>query len=151
MENLCEVCVEVYMYSRGEVGQGEVVLGRSGLKMYEIGKNLHHLNKRYKTRIKGTKFEKKLRNSKRRYKIEKKIFENKKGNIDSQFRETTRNTFFVFSYFLQFRETIETRRNSDLFRTVSYFAKLKKYETVNPSAFTPDLHQVLVVAVLPDL
>ena len=25
-----------------------------------------------------------------------------------------------------FRETIETRRNYDLFRTVSYFAKLKK-------------------------
>ena len=33
-----------------------------------------------------------------------------------QFRETTRNTFFVFSYFFQFRETIETRRNSELFR-----------------------------------
>ena len=28
---------------------------------------------------------------------------------------------------------IETRRNSDLFRTVLYFAKLKKYETVKPS------------------
>ena len=28
-------------------------------------------------------------------------------------------------YFV-FRETIETRRNNDLFRTVSYFAKLKK-------------------------
>ena len=50
-----------------------------------------------------------------------------------KFSETTRNTFFVFSYFSQFCETIETRRNSDLFRTVSHFAKQKKYETVNPS------------------
>ena len=47
--------------------------------------------------------------------------------------------FFSFAkqletlYFV-FRETIEARRNSDLFRAVSYFAKLKKkYETVNPS------------------
>ena len=46
----------------------------------------------------------------------------KKRNIVSPFRETTQNTFFVF---FQFRVTIETRRNSDLFRTVSYFAKLK--------------------------
>ena len=41
----------------------------------------------------------------------------------------------LFSYFLifQFRKTIETLRNSDLFRTVLFFAKLKKYETVNSS------------------
>ena len=68
------------------------------------------------------------------YKIKKKLCENTKRNIVSQLRETTRNTFFEFSYFFQFREPIETRRNCDLFHTVSCFAKLiKKYETVNPS------------------
>ena len=39
----------------------------------------------------------------------------------------------LFSYFCQFRESIETWRNSDLFRTVANFVKLKKYETVKPN------------------
>ena len=39
----------------------------------------------------------------------------------------------LFSYFCQFRETIETWRNSYLFRTVAKFVKLKKYETVKPN------------------
>ena len=48
------------------------------------------------------------------------------------FAVSRNNSKHTFSYFFQFRETIEARRNSDLFRTVLYFAKLKKYETVNP-------------------
>ena len=47
--------------------------------------------------------------------------------------------FFVFSYFIQFRKTIETRQNSDLFRSVSYFAKLKqntKLSTLHATALS---------------
>ena len=53
--------------------------------------------------------------------------EEKVQNLNENIRNYETKRFF------QFREKIETRRNSDLFRTVSYFAKLKKkYETVNP-------------------
>ena len=58
-------------------------------------------------------------------------------NFNKNMRDFETKRFFCFAeqletpYFV-FRETIETRRNSDLFRTVSYFAKLKKYETVKP-------------------
>ena len=74
--------------------------------------------RRDETQIKSTKLEEKVKNTKR--------------NIVSQFCETTRNTFFTFAYFFQFCETIETRQNSDLFRTVLYFAKLKKIRNCQP-------------------
>ena len=78
--------------------------------------------RRDETQIKSTKLEEKVKNTKR--------------NIVSQFCETTRNTFFTFAYFFQFRETIETRQNSDLFRTVLYFAKLKKIRNCQPNLWT---------------
>ena len=40
-------------------------------------------------------------------------------------RNNSKHFFRIFVYF-QFCETTETRQNSDLFRTVSYFAKLEK-------------------------
>ena len=65
-------------------------------------------------------------------KIEERV-QNLKENMQNdetersfQFREKLET---LFSYFFQFRKTIETRRNSDLFRTVSFFAK----KTVHPS------------------
>ena len=57
--------------------------------------------------------------------------------------------FFCFAkqletlYFV-FRETIETRRNSDLFLTVSYFSKLKKIRNCQP--YTRVLKLVAVAA-----
>ena len=59
-------------------------------------------------------------------------------NFNENMRNYETKRFFSFAkqletFYFVFRETIETRRNSDLFRTVSYFAKLKKYETVNPT------------------
>ena len=57
-------------------------------------------------------------------------------NFNKNMRNYETKSFFSFAkqlettYFV-FRETIETRQNSDLFRTVSYFAKLKK-KFVNP-------------------
>ena len=42
------------------------------------------------------------------------------------FTKQLETLFIVFLYFFQFVETIKTRWNSDLFRTVSYFAKEKK-------------------------
>ena len=72
----------------------------------------------YETRTKGIKIEERVHNLKENMRNDKtKRF---------QFRETTRNIFFLFLYFFQIRKTIETRLNSDLFRKVSYFAKLKK-------------------------
>ena len=61
------------------------------------------------------------------------------------FNENSRNydtkRFFYFvkqleTFYFVFRKTIETRRNSDLFRTVTNFAKKRKkrYETVNPNS-----------------
>ena len=74
----------------------------------------------YETRTKGIKIEERVHNLKENMRNDKtKRF---------QFRETTRNIFFLFLYFFQIRKTIETRLNSDLFRKVSYFAKLKKNE-----------------------
>ena len=40
--------------------------------------------------------------------------------------------FFRIFVFFQFLETIETRQNSEPFRTVSYFAKLKKIRNCQP-------------------
>ena len=51
--------------------------------------------------------------------------------VFSVLRNNSKHFFRIFVFF-QFRKRIETRRNIDLFRTVSYFAELKKYETVNP-------------------
>ena len=70
-------------------------------------------NKRYETQIKGTKLEEHVQ------------------NVNENMRNYETKRFYRFAkqletlYFV-FCETIETRRNSDLFRTVSYFAKLKK-------------------------
>ena len=85
------------------------------------------------------KIEEKVRNSNKRYE-NRREGTNFKGKYAKQRNETffsvSRNNskhFFRIFVFFQFRETIETRRNSDRFRTVSDFAKLKKkYETVNP-------------------
>ena len=52
-------------------------------------------------------------------------------NFNKNMRNYETKSFFSFAkqlettYFV-FRETIETRQNSDLFRTVSYFANLKQ-------------------------
>ena len=54
--------------------------------------------------MKGTTLEEKVQNWKRKC---------TKIRNETLFREQTRNTF---SYFFQFRETIETRRASDLFQ-----------------------------------
>ena len=78
------------------------------------------MNKGYETRMKVTKLEE-------RYKISMKICETTKRKFFFRFAKQLETFYFVFS------EMIETRRNSDLFRTVLYFAKLKKYETVKPS------------------
>ena len=76
--------------------------------------------KRYKNQIKVMKLEGKAQNSKSRYKISMKICETKKRNVFISFTKQLETLYFVF------RETIETRQNSDLFCTVLYFAKLKK-------------------------
>ena len=44
-----------------------------------------------------------------------------------QFCETSRNIFFVFLYFFQFRKVNETRQKNNLFRTVSCFAEIKTH------------------------
>ena len=41
---------------------------------------------------------------------------------------------YVTKRFFRFAKMFETQRNSDLFRTVLYFAREKKYETVNPES-----------------
>ena len=75
--------------------------------------------KRYETLIKGSKFEEKVQNL-----IENMWnYETKRFFLVSQFRETIRNTYFrIFSVS---RNDRNSQRNSELFRTVSYFAKLK--------------------------
>ena len=61
------------------------------------------------------------------------------------FNENSRNydtkRFFYFvkqleTFYFVFRKTIETRRNSDLFRTVSNFAKLKKNKKLSTLILT---------------
>ena len=62
-------------------------------------------------------------------------------NFNENMRNYETKRFFSFAkqletFYFVFRETIETRRNSDLFRTVSYsfvFRETEKYETVNPT------------------
>ena len=107
---------------------GEGVGGgcRSGIKRYETRKKVHNLNKkvrnlnkRHKTRLKGTKLDEEVQNLKE--KLRK--YETKHCFA---FSRNNSKPFFVFSYFFQFRETIETWRSSDLFRSVSCFAKLGK-------------------------
>ena len=44
-----------------------------------------------------------------------------------QFRETTQNNFVCIFAFFQFRKMIKTQQNSELYRTASRFAKLKKH------------------------
>ena len=61
-------------------------------------------------------------------------------NFNENMRNYETQRFFSFAkqletFYFVFRETIETRRNSDLFRTVSYsfvFRETEKYETVYP-------------------
>ena len=92
--------------------------------------------RRYETRKKDTQVEWKVRNSNKRYENQikgikldervtnlKKICETKKRNVFFSFAKKLETLFFV---------TIETRRNSDLFCTVSYFAKLKKIRNCQP-------------------
>ena len=101
--------------------------------------------RRYETRKKDTQVEWKVRNSNKMYENQiegikldervtnlKKICETKKQIVFSVSRY--KKLFFRIFAFFQFRETIETRRNSDLFLTVSSFAKLNKYETINLSS-----------------
>ena len=97
-----------------------------------LEKKVHKLNK------KGMKIEEKVRNSNKRYE-NRREGTNFKGKYAKQRNETffsaSRNNskhFFRIFVFFKFHETIETWRNSDLFCTVSHFAKLKK-ETVNPT------------------
>ena len=78
------------------------------------------------------KIEEKVRNSNKRYE-NRREGTNFKGKYAKQRNETffsvSRNNskhFFRIFVFFKFRETIETWRNSDLFCTVSHFAKLKK-------------------------
>ena len=58
-------------------------------------------------------------------------------NFNESMRNYETKLFFSFAkqletlYFL-FHKTIETRRNSDLFRTVSHFLKLKKIRNCQP-------------------
>ena len=54
------------------------------------------------------------------------------------FAKQLETLFSYFCIFFQFRETIETRWNSDLFRTVSYFAKLKKIRNCQPYSHDKD-------------
>ena len=63
----------------------------------------------YENQIEGIKLDERITNL-------KKICETKKRNVFFSFAKKLETLFFV---------TIETRRNSDLFCTVSYFAKLK--------------------------
>ena len=78
---------------------------------------MYETRKKYTTWIKGTKPEAKVQN----------LNENiRKYETNHCFAVSRNNSKHFFSDFFQFRKTIETRRNSDRFRTVSYFAKLKK-------------------------
>ena len=69
--------------------------------------------------MRGTKLEQQV-------KISMKICETSKQNVFFSFAKQLETLNFVF------RKTIETRRNSDLFRTVSYFANKKKIRNFQP-------------------
>ena len=72
---------------------------------------------------------------KERLQVLKKKMRNYETTKQNVFFFVSRNNlkhFFVFLYFFQFCKMIKTRRNSDLFRTVSYFAKLKKIGNCQP-------------------
>ena len=106
--------------------------GNPGLRLHDTRKKGTQVNKRNKTVTQCTKIQQKVRNSNKRYenrregtKFKGKYAKRRNGTFFSV-SQKTRNTFFIF---FQFRKTIETRRNSDLFRTVSFFAK----KTVHPS------------------
>ena len=92
--------------------------GMQDTKVFHEGASIS-VEKRYETQIKGTKFELKVRNSKSRCKIVKKIYENTKRSIVSQFRETTRNTFFRIFIFFSFA------KRSKLDKTVTCFVKFR--------------------------
>ena len=78
---------------------------------------------------KGTKIELKVRKSNESLKkIEEQV-----QNFNENMRNRNYETKQLETLYFIFRETIETRRNSGLFRTVSFFAKLKRNETVHPS------------------
>ena len=100
----------------------------------KLEKKVNKLSKRYETQTKHTKLEQNVRKSKKGYKIERKLCETTKPNDFFSFAKQLET---LFSYFLQFRETTKTRRNSGLLVTVTYsfvFRETKKkYETVNPS------------------
>ena len=51
-------------------------------------------------------------------------------------RNNSKHFFRIFVFF-SVCETIETRRNSDLFRTVSYFTKLKKNKKLSTLGSSP--------------
>ena len=101
--------------------------------LYETRKKARNSNKRYETRIKGTKFEEKARNSnkryktlikgtkclKRRFKILMKICKTTKRNNFFKFQETIRNTFFVISFLFSFA------KGSKLGKTVSCFVQFR--------------------------
>ena len=126
---------------------GAELFGRwQNLFLYGSGSYSRNSNKRYETRTKGTKLEQKVRNSKKCMKFEERVpvqnlKENMRDNETKRFFSVSRNNSkHLFSYFFQFRETIETRRNSDMFRTVSYFAKQKqntKLSTLEPTKKGP--------------
>ena len=84
------------------------------------------------TQTKGPKLEQKVRNSKKRYEIRRegrkfkgKYAKQQNEMIFSVSRNNSKHFFRIFVFF-QFRETMETWRNSDLFCTVWYFAKQDK-------------------------
>ena len=101
--------------------------GNPGLRRYsmKLEKKVHKSNKRYETRVKGIELKVRLR-----------ILKKKMRNYETKrfFFRFAKQLETLLSYFriFPFRETIETRRNSDLFRTVSYFAKLKKIRNCQP-------------------
>ena len=97
---------------------GETVQYETRKKDTQLEKKTRNTNKICETRIKGAKFEENVQNTNenmRNYET-KQIF---------LFRETTRNTFFRFFVFFQFRETIETRRNSNSQAEDTSFTLLK--------------------------
>ena len=77
-------------------------------------------------RIDRTKLEEKVHN------LKEKDTKIRNETLFRSFAKQLETLCFVFSYFFQFRETIEIRRNSDLFRTIKYFAKLKKIRNCQP-------------------
>ena len=100
----------------------------------KLEKKVNKLSKRYETRTKHTKLEQNERKSKKGYKIERKLCETTKPNDFFSFAKQLET---LFSNFFKFRETIKTRRNSGLLRTVSYFGKLKKNTKLSTLATIP--------------